>query len=268
MRIDMPYKYQDRTRVSGGGYSDFRIRRGEGKRKRASDDDNYLRPQGRRFDSPHSSTGWDRGQSGSRTVNVKSIKRAKHEQPNTTAGSSSTESTPDSITAAAPTLSPPIPRSSKRRRDKEDNGDKERGSDNRVSRRYTLLEKAQQRAADYPPLDDARAWQSLSKETNKKIRNETAFVYRHLRRDQCPKSLSYKEWCKRVHREMESLGLEDVGDAGEKDTPAGETASAEEEGPFVDEVKYEDDGFDIDIYGGEETRLKYEPWIRSQMGRG
>jgi hypothetical protein len=27
------------------------------------------------------------------------------------------------------------------------------------------------------------------------------------------------------------------------------------------------DGFDIDIYGDEETRRKYEPWIRSRMDR-
>jgi hypothetical protein len=28
-----------------------------------------------------------------------------------------------------------------------------------------------------------------------------------------------------------------------------------------------DDGFDIDIYGDEATRRKYEPWIRSRMDR-
>ncbi|KAH8628088.1 hypothetical protein IG631_17856 [Alternaria alternata] len=28
-----------------------------------------------------------------------------------------------------------------------------------------------------------------------------------------------------------------------------------------------DDGLDIDIYGDEETRRKYEPWIRSRMDR-
>jgi len=47
------------------------------------------------------------------------------------------------------------------------------------------------------------------------------------------------------------------------------TAQKEEESKRRVEMErmVADDGFDIDIYGDEETRRKYEPWIRSRMDR-
>ncbi|KAG9384176.1 hypothetical protein A1F94_006087 [Pyrenophora tritici-repentis] len=138
---------------------------------------------------------------------------------------------------------------------------------------------AEENAANYPPLDDTRAWQALGRETDSTTRDNSAFVYRHLRRAQCPKALSFPEWVKDVHREMEGLGLQDTGryirrdwqEAGgpvEEIEMVQETVAVQEEVDVVQERKYEDDGFDIDIYGDEETRAKYEPWIRSQIGRG
>ncbi|EDU48270.1 predicted protein [Pyrenophora tritici-repentis Pt-1C-BFP] len=157
-----------------------------------------------------------------------------------------------------------------------------RNSRSRTSRRAKELRKlatAEENAANYPPLDDTRAWQALGRETDSTTRDNSAFVYRHLRRAQCPKALSFPEWVKDVHREMEGLGLQDTGryirrdwqEAGgpvEEIEMVQETVAVQEEVDVVQERKYEDDGFDIDIYGDEETRAKYEPWIRSQIGRG
>jgi len=282
---------QDRTGAPGGGDHEFKIRgqaeqpppmsRAQKKRKRTSDNNNWRRPEGRRFDSPHTDTGLNREQSGSRTDSAASVKRAKLLRHATTATTTTnTIPRPPSTNPAAPdsVVAAPRPRSNKRQGDKEDkNGDQGRGwpANSKVSRQVTLLERAQQSAAEYPALANQPAWQSLGKETDKKRRQEAAFVYRHLRRSQCPKALSYKEWCKLVHREMERLGLQDVRErkrlveeVSGKGIPMEEKVLLAETVPVVDEAKYEDDGFDIDIYGDEETRLKYEPWIRSRMGWG
>ncbi|KAI4626741.1 hypothetical protein J4E83_003893 [Alternaria metachromatica] len=147
------------------------------------------------------------------------------------------------------------------------------------------LDKARQLAPKYPDIRDIDAWRKRA-QTNERIwQAEDAFVYRHLRFDQCPKGLAFKEWKIRVHREMEGLGLEhpftgrhtkrEPEDEINKETVAGETeaavATAQKEEESKRRVEMErmaaDDGFDIDIYGDEETRRKYEPWIRSRMDR-
>jgi hypothetical protein len=86
-----------------------------------------------------------------------------------------------------------------------------------------------------------------------------------------------------VHREMEGLGLEDaykgphIRKVPRDEAQAEAVVEAVKEIARAEEVKKErmemerliaDDGFDIDIYGDEETRRKYEPWIRSRMDRG
>ena len=280
----MRYEHQDRTAAPIGGGYEFKIRgraeqsppmsRSQKKRKRASDDNSWRQLEGGRLDSLHTDTGLGREQSDSRTTaSAVSVKRAKLLEHATT-----TIAGPSSTNAAAPSsvVAAPRPHSNKRQQDKEDSGDKERGqpANSKVSRQVILLERAQQSAAEYPPLANEPAWQSLGKETDKRRRQEAAFVYRHLRRSQCPKALSYKEWCKRVHREMERLGLQDVSEkrnlveeVGGKGIPMEEKVLVAEKVPVADEAKHEEDGFDIDIYGDEETRVKYEPLIRSQVGR-
>jgi hypothetical protein len=159
----------------------------------------------------------------------------------------------------------------------------------KVSRQRTLaeqkLERARQLAPRYPDLRDVDAWRKLGHSAKRKSDTEHAFVYRHLRLDQQPQSLAFKEWKIRVHREMEGLGLEyaytgpHVNQLTENEVKA-DTASGESEMAVVTAQKEEesrrrmevetmiaDDGFDIDIYGDEETRRKYEPWIRSRMDR-
>ncbi|CAA9960186.1 hypothetical protein PTMSG1_03592 [Pyrenophora teres f. maculata] len=164
---------------------------------------------------------------------------------------------------------PPTPRSENRQG--YEYPDKER------SKQATRLAKAQESAANYPPLDNQSAWQALGRETNIAARDNSAFVYRHLRRDQRPEALSYKEWVSCVHREMEGLGLQGLRDEvipGKEDgEPVGgnvvvtETVAVQEGVLGVQEARYEDDGFDIDIFGDEETRARYGPWMRSPTKR-
>ena len=89
-----------------------------------------------------------------------------------------------------------------------------------------------------------------------------------------------------MHREMEGLGLEHpflgphtkqapeeevkTETVAEVTEAAVVTAQKEEESKRRMEMErmIADDGLDIDIYGDEETRRKYEPWIRSRMDRG
>jgi hypothetical protein len=144
------------------------------------------------------------------------------------------------------------------------------------------LEKARQLAPKYPDLRDVEAWRRLGQITERNSQAEHTFVYRQLRFDQCPRGLSFKEWRIRVHREMEGLGLEDAykgphvrkvpRDKAQAETvveEVEETARAEDKKVRMEmERLIADDGFDIDIYGDEETRRKYEPWIRSRMARG
>jgi hypothetical protein len=81
---------------------------------------------------------------------------------------------------------------------------------------------------------------------------------------------------------MEQLGLEDAhtgplvnrmpeGSSKEEATEemtqeTMETANDEQRQREIRKM-VADDGFDIDIYGDEETRRKYGPWIRSRMDR-
>ncbi|KAI4645098.1 hypothetical protein J4E93_005898 [Alternaria ventricosa] len=150
-------------------------------------------------------------------------------------------------------------------------------------RRNDQLDKALQLAPKYPDLQDIDAWRKLAQTNERSWQAEDAFVYRHLRFDQCPKGLAFKEWKIRVHREMEGLGLEHPftgpqtkhapEDEVDKKSGSGVTeatvATAQKEEESKRRVEMErmvaDDGFDIDIYGDEETRRKYEPWIRSRM---
>ncbi|RMZ74342.1 hypothetical protein GMOD_00003366 [Pyrenophora seminiperda CCB06] len=216
--------------------------------------------------SDHRDTGWNKWQSGSQTANAEGVKRAKLKHTVITADPFSTAPSPGSIIAAPSPSPPPAPRSSKRQQGKEDSRDKEPESTKKVPQRVILLEKAQQCAANYPPLDDEQAWQSLGKETNIAIRKESALVYRELRHsERPPDGISYRQWCTVVRQEMSNLGLRI---STQKKALLAKAVPMEEEVPAADEAKYEDDEFDIDIYGDEETRLKYEPWIRSRMGRG
>lgn len=152
-------------------------------------------------------------------------------------------------------------------------------------RRKDQLDKALQLAPKYPDLQDIDAWRKLAQTNERSWQAEDAFVYRHLRFDQCPKGLAFKEWRIRVHREMEGLGLEHpflgphtkqapeeevkTDTVAEVTEAAVVTAQKEEESKRRMEMERmnADDGFDIDIYGDEETRRKYEPWIRSRMDR-
>jgi hypothetical protein len=92
-----------------------------------------------------------------------------------------------------------------------------------------------------------------------------------------------KEWKAKVHREMEELGfvevLKSLASDGAMKLKKREEAKdlekeEEEEEKVVEKEVVEkevvekeedvlDDGCDIDIYGDEETRAKYEPWIKS-----
>jgi hypothetical protein len=145
------------------------------------------------------------------------------------------------------------------------------------------LEKARQLAPKYPDLRDAEAWRRLGQITERNSQAEHTFVYRQLRFSQCPRGLAIKEWRIRVHREMEGLGLEDaykgphIRKVPRDEAQAEAVVEAVKEIARAEEVKKErmemerliaDDGFDIDIYGDEETQRKYEPWIRSRMDRG
>ena len=147
------------------------------------------------------------------------------------------------------------------------------------------LDKARQLAPKYPDIRDIDAWRKLAQTNERSWQAEDAFVYRHLRFDQCPKGLAFKEWKIRVHREMEGLGLEHPfagpqtkhapEDEVDKKSVAGVTEATVATAQKGEESKRRmemermvaDDGFDIDIYGDEETRRKYEPWIRSRMDR-
>ncbi|KAA8618409.1 hypothetical protein TUN199_04548 [Pyrenophora tritici-repentis] len=220
--------------------------------------------EGHRSKSPHRITGSNGGRRDNRTPRAGYSTRTQYEHTTATAGPLSTHHSAPPRLADVPSV--PQPRNSR----------------SRTSRRAKELRKlatAEENAANYPPLDDTRAWQALGRETDSTTRDNSAFVYRHLRRAQCPKALSFPEWVKDVHREMEGLGLQDTGryirrdwqEAGgpvEEIEMVQETVAVQEEVDVVQERKYEDDGFDIDIYGDEETRAKYEPWIRSQIGRG
>jgi hypothetical protein len=144
------------------------------------------------------------------------------------------------------------------------------------------LEKAQQLAPNYPDLRDIEAWQKLGQNIERKFHREYTFVYRQLRLNQCPKALAYTEWRKRVQQEMVGLGLQDaytrpfvdrmpggeVKDEAKEEVAQEAMKEAEEERARREmDRMIADDGLDIDIYGDEETRRKYEPWIRSRMDR-
>ena len=117
------------------------------------------------------------------------------------------------------------------------------------------LEKAREVAVDYPKLWDTKAWRELGKEADQELFKKHSDVYWHLRLKERPRDHKMKGWKCKLHREMEDLGFEKVKDA---------VKVAEE---VVEEKREEvkDDEFDIDIYGDEETRAKYEPWIKSTM---
>jgi hypothetical protein len=119
------------------------------------------------------------------------------------------------------------------------------------------LEKAREMAVDYPKSWDTKDWHELAKETDQELFKKHADVYWHLRLDERPQHYTMKGWNRKVHREMEDLGFEEGKDTSEHVEKEVEVVEKKEE--------VRDDEFDIDIYGDEETRAKYEPWIKSTM---
>jgi hypothetical protein len=120
------------------------------------------------------------------------------------------------------------------------------------------IAKARELAANYPPLKDREAWFELGKERDASTRRGHLLVYRHLRTADYPKNYpgGSKAWKQKVRRELEVLGLEDIQIASEVKPDA----KAEVEKKVT--IFAEEDGFDIDIYGDEETRRRYEPAIK------
>jgi hypothetical protein len=155
------------------------------------------------------------------------------------------------------------------------NGTWARAKEARKQRRVDDLERARQLAPSYPDLGDIEAWRKLGQNTKHGSQEEHTFVFWHLRLDQRPRGLGFGEWKKRVHQEMEQLGLRakkapEGGVEGivMEGVPQESIETAEDEQRRRDmERMVADDGLDIDIYGDEETREKYEPWIRSRMDR-
>jgi hypothetical protein len=125
----------------------------------------------------------------------------------------------------------------------------------RSQRRNLYKEKTYERAANYPKLWDTEAWRELAKEPNQRIRSEHAFIYGYLRTEEGPNEYKMKEWKRKVHQEIKELGLEEVWTGNAKEDAVEIVEKQKEEPPGED--------FDIDIYGDEETRAKYEPWIKS-----
>jgi hypothetical protein len=126
-----------------------------------------------------------------------------------------------------------------------------------AQRHQLELEKAREVAVDYPKLWDTKAWRELGEETDQEVFKKHANVYWHLRLEERPQDYKVKGWKRKLHREMEDRGFEEMKDAAEHVEKKAEVVEKKEE------VK--DDVFDIDIYGDEETRAKYEPWIKSTM---
>jgi hypothetical protein len=136
----------------------------------------------------------------------------------------------------------------------------------RSQRRQLNRAKTYEHAANCPKPWDTQAWRELAKEPDYRIHRQHAFVYRYLRSKECPVKKNMKEWKVKVHREMEELGFVEVlkslasdGAVKLKRREEAEVLEKEEE----EEEDVLDDGCDIDIYGDEETRAKYEPWIKS-----
>ena len=116
------------------------------------------------------------------------------------------------------------------------------------------------------------------------MRKQNADMYQNLRQRQCPKGRDFIDWKAIVVQETRELRFdnrlkrskvtEGLG-IGKKEEVVKEEIFKKQEAAEVQEKKvervqkrqYKDGGFDIDIYGDEETRELYEPWIRSRAGK-
>jgi hypothetical protein len=133
----------------------------------------------------------------------------------------------------------------------------------RSQRRQLNRATTYERAATYPKPWDTKAWREFGKEPDYSIHRQHGFVYRYLRTKECPDKRNMKEWKVKVHREMEELGFVEVLKSLANERAVKEVVEKKEEEVVEKEEEGLDDGCDIDIYGDEETRAKYEPWIKS-----
>ncbi|KAF1835791.1 hypothetical protein BDW02DRAFT_597022 [Decorospora gaudefroyi] len=122
---------------------------------------------------------------------------------------------------------------------------------------------APHRNQSYPNIRDKEAWRELAKSTDTAARSQHAETYRRLRKAHKSKE---SRWGRVVQRELEDLGLVDsvVRDGAKTPPKSGDKGvnGVKDDAAVVYKI-VEEDEFDIDIYGDEETRRKYEPWIKS-----
>lgn len=153
---------------------------------------------------------------------------------------------------------------------------------NNMQRRVYHLEMAKQLAPSYPDLADTEALRKIGQKLKRSSQAEHTHVFWHLRLDQRPRGLGHTEWKKRVLQEMGRLGLDDRFTDPHANKSSEDEVKVEVMGGEIKETvetpederrrkemerMVADDGLDIDIYGDEETRKMYEPWIRSRMDR-